>query len=522
MPFERSRDFRELARSVSEYRSGRADIGPRRPDSARNWGSQINLGGDRKGGDRKGSLGSFGMKLLTDMGSRQRWIGRVTIALIVWATCGACGDDSGPGLSDGVAEDALPGDAGLPTPRVWSPPENISDSPTFSDIRLNWGNSIAIGGSGAVHVTWREVEDPQAIPLLTRIAYRRRQADTWAATEELAAAAPGLGHPKIASAAGQVYVVWHQWDPAPTGLDKLLLAVSDADGAPGSFAPAQTLVDDAPVMVSPAGEFSTGPSIAAAGDQVYVVWSDDRLVPTCGMGVPEIYLLRSPDRAAGWLGPQQVSSADCRSSWTPTVAARGAAVHVAWTDDRHNTDDCALGSASCHEEEYYRGLTDYGATPEPAEVRLTSDDPGPPVQSWAGNIAVTADAVHYAWMDLSGGDGWEVYYARSDDGGLSWTLPGAVLTQHTPGCDAIRPTLAAEGERVHLVWFEMCPDAGGDRATVFHRWSDDGGTTWSNPSDVTSGDALFAIQPSVAMAGDRVHVLWNDRGEIWYAVSPPD
>jgi hypothetical protein len=47
MPLERSRDFRELASSVSGYRSGRPDIGPRRPDSARNGGSQINLGGDR-------------------------------------------------------------------------------------------------------------------------------------------------------------------------------------------------------------------------------------------------------------------------------------------------------------------------------------------------------------------------------------------------------------------------------------------------------------------------------------------
>lgn len=420
--------------------------------------------------------------------------------------------DGGPSV-DSDTPDALP-------TRVWSPPENISQSPTYSDLRINWGNSVAVDDSGAVHATWREVVDPQTSPLVSKIAHRRRGPSGWEPTQDLSGEAPGLGHPKLAVDAGHVYVVWHQYDPAPAGFDSLHLAVSAAGGIAGSFGSPATLVDDAPVVVSPAGDLSTSPSIAAVDDWVYVVWSDDRVVPTCGTNVPEVYLVRSSDRGGGWSTPQLVSAPDCRSSWTPAVAASDDFVHVAWTDDRHNTDDCALGSAACHEEEYYRRLADHGAAPDTPELRLTTDDPGPPVESWAGSVAVSAGAVHYAWMDLSGGDGWEVYYARSDDLGLGWSLPAEPLTHHAPGCGSVRPTLAAEGDVVHLVWFELCTDAAGDTATVFHRWSADGGDTWSNRSDVTSGNALFAVHPSVAVAPDAVHVVYNDQAEIWYATSP--
>lgn len=449
------------------------------------------------------------------------------LSLLVWLLSAACGGSHSAADAGADAGDAQsPADAGgqdsqAPEARVWSSPENISQSATYSDLRINWGNSIAVDATDAVHVTWREVVDPQASPLVSKIAYRRRASAAWDVTQDVGPEAPGLGHPKLAEAAGNVYVVWHRYDPAPTSFDELHLARSTAGGAAGSFAPPVILVDDAPVVVSPAGELSTSPSIAAAGDWVYVAWSDDRVVPACGTNVPEVYLLRSADRGVQWSALLPVSAPDCRSSWTPTVTATaGEHVHVAWTDDRHNTDDCALGSASCHEEEYYRRLSDHGAGLDTPEVRLTRDDPGPPVQSWAGNITVSGDAVHYAWMDLSGGDDWEVYYARSDDLGLAWGLPGRPLTQHAPGCASVRPTLAAENDAVHLVWFELCTDPGGDTATVFHRWSADGGRTWSDRSDVTSGAALFAIQPSVAVAGDAVHVVWNDQAEIWYATSP--
>ena len=448
--------------------------------------------------------------------------------LFLGLTGGSCTGDSGPGQPDSgvdagdaaVTSDASTPDA-QPPARVWSSPENISLSPTYSDLRINWGNSIAADDTGAVHVTWREVVDPQASPLLSKIAYRRRGPAAWEPTQDLAPDTPGLGHPKIAVTAtgDRVYVVWHKYDPAPTGFDELHLALSAAGGDAGSFDPPAILVDDAPVVVSPAGELSTSPSIAAAGDWVYVAWSDDRVVPACGTNVPEVYLLRSADRGVVWSTPLLVSTPDCRSSWTPAVTAQGDHVHVAWTDDRHNTDDCALGSASCHEEEFYRRLSGHGNLPDGPEVRLTTDDPGPPVQSWAGSIAVSGNAVHYAWMDLSGGDGWEVYYARSDDLGLAWGLPGQQLTQHAPGCGAVRPTLAATDDTLHLVWFELCSPGGVDTATVFHRWSTDGGHTWSDRSDVTSGTATFAIQPSVAMVGDAVHVVWNDQAEIWYATS---
>jgi hypothetical protein len=451
-------------------------------------------------------------------------IHRTLLFCAVLAAPGACNgqtDDDGQdasgdpdGAIDEERDETVDGEAPAEA-LAWTAPENISMSAALSDIRFQWGRSLAAGEDGKVHAAWREVRGEQDTLDLAAVVYRMRDGLAWTPVQEIAPVAAGSGHPKLALSGSHVYILWHRHDPA--GEDSLLLSVSDAGGAAGTFSPPRTLVSDAAVTtLNPMGEYATAPSIAAWGDWVYIVWSDERMVDACGMQVPEVYLLSSPDRGETWSAVLPVSSQDCRSSWTPAVAAWGGVVHVAWTDERHNASDCGLTGGMCHEEEYYRRLADNGSTPDPVEVRLTHDEPGSEVESWGPSIAAWDGNVQIAWYDRAGGNDFEVYHIRSMDSGLSWESEPRRLSMHAPGCLSACATLASEAEAVHVVWFEMCGDAA---STVLHTWSDDLGETWSGVSDVTSGGGVLAVHPHVALGSGRPHVVWNDNadGEIYYA-----
>ncbi len=421
--------------------------------------------------------------------------------------------DAGDWDADGGADAPIP-------PGGWTPPENISNTARMSDIRYQWGRSMASGGDGVIHVVWREVEGEVGAVVIGKVVYRRLDADGWSTVQDITPTAGGTGHPKVAVSGSSVYVVWHVHEPEPAADDRILVSVSGSGGAEGTFSAPRVIVSDAAVTpLNPLDEYSTTPSVAAWGDTVHVVWSDERTVAACGAQVPEVYLVTSMDRGATWSAVREVSEQDCRSSWTPSVAAWGGVVHVAWTDERHDAIDCGLVAGSmCREEEYYRRLEDHGASPAPAEVRLTRDDPGSEAESWGPSIAAWEGNVQVVWYDRIGGNDFEAYHARSLDGGVTWSDPAARLSTHAAGCLSACATIAAEGLAVQAVWFEMCGDAS---ATILGAWSGDLGATWSGPSDVTSGTGVFAVHPHVAYTDGRVHVVWNENstGEIFHAAS---
>jgi len=155
-------------------------------------------------------------------------------------------------------------------------------------------------------------------------------------------------------------------------------------------------------------------------------------------------------------------------------------VHVVWFDHRDGNDEI-----------YYTRSTDWGVTWGP-NVRLTYDS----LPSQYPTIAVgESGLVHVAWEQTKG-DSYRVYYKRSTDSGNTWGSDSLLSDIMTRSAD---PALAAEGNHVYAVWFEIYV-----RRVYFCR-SLDGGYTWEAPYIL--GNALWMF-PSIALGRTgNIHII---------------
>lgn len=116
-------------------------------------------------------------------------------------------------------------------------------------------------------------------------------------------------------------------------------------------------------------------------------------------------------------------------------------------------------------------------------------------------VASTTDAaIHVAWtvFDLITG-GSEIFYARSTDGGTTFSAP--LLISTNDGVNSYVPSVAADGaSTIGIAWGDFNIDN-----AVTYRRSIDGGDTFSAP--VVIADS--GLCPSVALRGQDVYVAWT-------------
>ena len=226
---------------------------------------------------------------------------------------------------------------------------------------------------------------------------------------------------------------------------------------------------------------SQEPSVVASEAAVHVVWCDYR------DGHPQIYYKRSTDAGTSWGADVRLTNT-ADNSFDPAVAASGDWVHTVWTDSRNSG------------QMYYKRSTDGGAT-WGADVELTSYYS----MKYYPTVEVSGASIHVAWHDWRDVGYARMYYKRSTDGGTTWG-DDTNLT----GNSSFRGSLAADGLMVHLVW--MGPPVGGgwdSGEEIYYKHSSDAGANWDADVRLTNDVATSRI-PSVAAAGDRVHVVWED------------
>lgn len=147
-------------------------------------------------------------------------------------------------------------------------------------------------------------------------------------------------------------------------------------------------------------------------------------------------------------------------------------------------------------EVYYKRSLNSGVSWE-ADVRLTSSAGS----SYFPAIHVSGSMILVAWSDNRDGN-FEIYFKRSEDGGSTWSTDTR-LTSNTSGSDY--PSIAASGSVVIIVWQDLRDT---DYEIYFKR-STNGGISWGADQRVSNNTA-FSQYPSVTISGAKVNIAWED------------
>lgn len=262
--------------------------------------------------------------------------------------------------------------------------------------------------------------------------------------------------------------------------------------APVSFIPAFLAADARLDADAPGAAFSFNPRIDCDGDDVYVIWTEQR------SGQPDIYFRRSTDAGTSWHPEIRLDNgvAGAFASYGACLVRDGARLHVAWLDERNGAADV-----------YYTTSPDRGATWAAPDVRLDTDTAGSAVSSQL-DLACAGGAVYAAWADARDGQT-DIYLNRSTNG-ATWGPSDLRLDTTTAGAsESGAPRICAEASFVGVAW----EDRRNGPHDIFFRHSQDRGATWPASEariDTDLPGAAFSRLPKALVSGSLVLVLWQD------------
>ncbi|OPX18602.1 hypothetical protein BXT86_00280 [candidate division WOR-3 bacterium 4484_100] len=235
---------------------------------------------------------------------------------------------------------------------------------------------------------------------------------------------------------------------------------------------------------------------------IYAAWEDRR----DSLEGSHIYFTKSLDGGNTWMRPNiRVDDVPtCCFCYDPSLALSSSGIiYVAWRDDRE-----------MFWKDFISWSTDSGLTWAPA-VRINDDSEG---YRWSPSITVDISGYVYAvWeQDLSDSDG--VYFAKSIDGGNSWTRPNIKIDN---GVNAGVPAVAVDNDaNIYVVW----NDERTGESHIYFAKSTDGGLTWSENIRVDDGTPGGKAVPSIAVDSvSNLYVVWADTRDgdcdIYFAMS---
>lgn len=174
------------------------------------------------------------------------------------------------------------------------------------------------------------------------------------------------------------------------------------------------------------------------------------------------------------------------------------AMHVVW---QHNT--------SGDYEIYYKKSADGGATWSGSKrLTWTSGD------SWELAITIdSSDNPHVVSYDKTPGN-WEIYYAKSTDGGGSWSADKRLTWT---SIDSQYPDIAVDASGyLYVAWHEYIPG----NSEIYGKKSKDGGATWSTATRLTWTPGYSTFPKMVVDSSGNLHIVWDDstpgNHEIYY------
>jgi hypothetical protein len=262
-----------------------------------------------------------------------------------------------------------------------------------------------------------------------------------------------------------------------------------------------------PVLVSPPDSAPdathSAPGLALGpAREVYLTWSIPKPAPD-GVSATDLLLARSLDGGSAFDPPIVVNDDGGLAShgFEGVSVGRDGAIYLTWLDGRDKAKDKS-GSGT-----FFARSTDQGKT---VSRNVKVDGMSCPCCRTT-SIETPDGAILASWRKVFEGGARDVVVARSTDGGESFSPPSLVRQDKWvfPACPHRGPSLGVDRKgRVYAAWYTEGTD---EQARIYFAVSDDGGLTFSEPVSLHTSTTSLPDQPKMAVHPDGVViVVWEE------------
>jgi len=241
-----------------------------------------------------------------------------------------------------------------------------------------------------------------------------------------------------------------------------------------------------PVILGPQGQDTPKtPVVAAEGDLVVVVWSAKKDTTT-----KALFWARSEDAGKTFEDSAYLAGSNGKEANQPKALIKAGIVYIIWADNR---DDPLL-----EPELYLKTSVDGGGTWKP-DKRVTSSLKA----SFNPDFDVVGNTIHVVWEDEKDGPHWS-YYKNSTDGGNTFGPTVSICG----GLEASMPNIAAEGNKVHVTWWQPSYN-------LYYIRSDDAGVSWGAAKTIVAG-GVTRSEGVIEAQGAFLEFVYNENGKLFY------
>ncbi len=357
---------------------------------------------------------------------------------------------------------------------------------------------------------------------------------------------PAGERPVPADAGGEDGAVWAlgaagRFTGFPDGLqleDGVALTVAETHDEAGTHILFRR-ADAAPVVLNRVPGFARFPRIAAQGQQVWVVWEDERAGQRPRQ--PRILLRGSTDGGRSWGDEQWLDPGPARSIRPALAVLPDGRPVIAWSDNRRRCFDLFVQVGVEGAPQSLSGdkpctpgtLVDTRSSRDPASLHpalavmpdggavvVFQDNRFDPNPGWTGETGFNGG---FEGVDRTDPDNWEILARRFDPVSGAWSAPVRVSNNgsedpfdETALADR-HPAVTVTNDGVLMAAWDAKPlQSSGVNSVVMASHSLDGGLNWSPPVVVDDSVSAMQQRPALSAQGQQVQLVWMDsRDEDW-------
>lgn len=258
-------------------------------------------------------------------------------------------------------------------------------------------------------------------------------------------------------------------------------------------------------------EFRASPVIEANDDRIIVVWSETNLDSGASSDQDIVYSVSTND-GTSWSDFLDISEYYYEAdSGSPSIAASGDYLYLVYTDngdlDQEN-DPNGNDAASRDGDVFFTRSDDEGESWDTVTVVSTVDvgetdlDYTSTTLQYRPDVAATGTNVHVTWSEYDGYEGiYSIYYSKSENRGVTWSSPINLDDGSSGG--RYGATIASNGNDVVAAWVDTWT------YDIYVSASDDNGDSWTSPQLIESASSSLSYMPEMIFNEGKFHLVWT-------------